>query len=1588
MDDVPGNVRANAIAKLKRAASLPRMNGRRAATPAIGEVVSETERGRSQEPDGDQVHPATAPMPTPPAEPAILSEPETESVPERELAPEQGAVALASELESDAPVLATAPTKKHRTRSRSRSRSKQRLKDGSRPPSRQQLSSTPLPISPPQSPTLLSSDHDSPDQQPSSLPAFDHPPVIPGAPMTPPFTFISTMGQPYLSPSALVVQSPMAMGPTSPQVGPPSLDLIREKFGPGPLQRSASARARTDALHKLTGGRVDPDHVELGPPSPPPATPDVALNRSNTVGGERVAVGRLMMRKLTERRAIPEGETSGEEIVVSVSPSRRRRRRSSQARRRSAGTSIVDDREMNTTPAPTTPSASLQRLPTGPSNLELDLYRGPSPAVSHTQAIERDRDSALARLIGEDHFEFDRHAASRRRGPVVEDDFNEDFAHNFGLPPRTAAESSNVLPVQVPGARLPHSSDAPSFATTSSSIGSMADRVPVYLPDPSLPSPYKQDVFPKSPFGTPMKERRSSEVDLDATENELQVPYLGTSRQNTPSWQTFPEHLYHGDNDEEDDDDTTSHMEPTENLGGESASAESTHDFGELVQAVSFRAEDFGAEHEVEDIPPSTSIDMRESQVSATSTLDAATDSLTLAPPQPDTRPDSVGADWEEIDPSNDVTVRDPMRGVASSTSSSGTPLSAWDKFKGAITRNDGSSSPMMLSRSASRAAGQQSGHVSQVSTDSVASSSSSRAGAPDHIYSPSAWRDPQYQTPLQTASASASSSGLPLPPPSPFTSTSPIPPVSPADFAKYGTDSKLQPFPVLAAMARKRGLSVSHSTPDVSIPTSGRQTPVSSPTGQFSPGSMDVRPTHGLQHQASDSKLLSRFNQAMNPAGSAFNGARPGLKTAPSLEYIDLPQSQLGKSPSTGKSSKFSWIKMRSTSPGPETQRPGKQRKPSLADLLSFKKSPEAGIGHANGNGQAQHAPSSFRPPEQPVIDMTGAAASRSVAAQHQFQEAAGVGFPTDRLPNRDMHNGRVPARVASEEADTTSPSDPHPRISQSDIVPDTSADESAAPSAPNSTIDSYASPRSDASRSDFDLSPKSSGAMLRFESLLSSGRLKSLDPPPRKLLYMSAVSQVASSSSVKNRFLFLFNDVLVVAQPAPEDESTNKAPLDRRYEVRNVIELHRLRLCVGRDDPSSNYDDHGKGTVQREPYLHNFIREFGADPERAIYNLQAKSGISNDPVAVGKLLFETVELDRGQLADYLAHRDRKRILKAFIDCFGFAGVRIDSALRVFLLSLAMPSDDSAFEVLLGVFASRWFEVNAGAIAYDKELTQRLVRSIVSLNDALHPPMPLGHYARYASPAPSITARNFIDAFRVHDPSGLIADDVLAGIYRSVSIQQMQQPPNLSLGYRSSPPAFVKAEGLPRRLTYRMASDSVYVRITYPDPEFSIQLQGKDLLFDPPELRFDKSPEASFKVTGTSLGVKSIIMCKTGAHASEYSGLPLSTNVTVERAYMKPVFQLAFLGTRGPRKYMFSVDESTCFSDWVQLLSLHISMAGDAQQVRSPTGADALYRASEAVAMEALRACIGSSYVGHELVILAQQNSLIPSVLSLLRGA
>jgi serine/arginine repetitive matrix protein 2 len=122
--------------------------------------------------------------------------------------------------------------------------------------------------------------------------------------------------------------------------------------------------------------------------------------------------------------------------------------------------------------------------------------------------------------------------------------------------------------------------------------------------------------------------------------------------------------------------------------------------------------------------------------------------------------------------------------------------------------------------------------------------------------------------------------------------------------------------------------------------------------------------------------------------------------------------------------------------------------------------------------------------------------------------------------------------------------------------------------------------------------------------------------------------------------------------------------------------------------------------------------------------------------------------------------------------------------------------------------------------------------------------------------------------------------------------------------------------------------------------------------------LTFSKSLEASFRITGTSLGPKRITMRRSGSNALLYSGLPLSSSVVVERAFMRNTFQLAFSDMHcDRRRYMFSVDDPVLRHQWVASLKRQVEIAclqlRDAGHGR--TGTTKFHLAAEAVAFRVL---------------------------------
>jgi serine/arginine repetitive matrix protein 2 len=482
------------------------------------------------------------------------------------------------------------------------------------------------------------------------------------------------------------------------------------------------------------------------------------------------------------------------------------------------------------------------------------------------------------------------------------------------------------------------------------------------------------------------------------------------------------------------------------------------------------------------------------------------------------------------------------------------------------------------------------------------------------------------------------------------------------------------------------------------------------------------------------------------------------------------------------------------------------------------------------------------------------------------------------------------------------------------------------------------------------------------RLDTLLGNGSRglagTAFDNPPRKLLLSSQVFQVANSNTVKDRFLFLFNDILIVAKPVTHEYDalldTNKpSPLDRKFIVKSVVQLRDVRFTADRDDLLLS----PLASISRNPLVRTFVVQFAKDADSAISHFFEKSGTRDDPTVLGQLLFRMLELDRAKLGDYLSRRTSKVVLKAFIGCFGFGGVRIDKALRVFLQSLHLASSSrysNPLEYVSDSFASRWYDANADLVAYDKDLAIRLVRAIIQLNDVLYGGVVQDPWS-HVQIKRNVTSRDFIDAFRRYDPRCLVSDDLLDRIHASTKREPLSQARNAAYS-TTQDQLIVLKRPIPSRLTYRMQSEPIIVRIPQVDPSLTIHLHGNELIFDPPYLSFARSAEASFRITGTALGLKTVSFSRSGTTALLYTGLPLSSSIMIERSFMRNTFQVAFVNHQGSkRRYMFSVDDPVMRHNWTVSLERQIGIASASQQTQAES-ASPFHRAAEQIAFRVLQ--------------------------------
>ncbi|KAJ1558361.1 hypothetical protein HK096_001845 [Nowakowskiella sp. JEL0078] len=461
--------------------------------------------------------------------------------------------------------------------------------------------------------------------------------------------------------------------------------------------------------------------------------------------------------------------------------------------------------------------------------------------------------------------------------------------------------------------------------------------------------------------------------------------------------------------------------------------------------------------------------------------------------------------------------------------------------------------------------------------------------------------------------------------------------------------------------------------------------------------------------------------------------------------------------------------------------------------------------------------------------------------------------------------------------------------------------------------------------------------------------------------LLHRGPAFQVLTLSTVKDRHLFLFPNVLVIAKEvlpgASIPELNNSTHAESLFYPKSVLNLSTIQLKE--DRPNNSVFEN----PQPHPIVASAIAEFTDDPLKAVSGLLEKRVLMGTPEHIAQFLHVTPGLSRRQLGLFLGMPQHFEIYSAFLDIFQFRGAKLIDALRIFLGVVRLPGDKDIIDDMLAIFARKWYSVNSNLVSYSEAVCIQLLFDTISLNAELH------------------TAANFEllqqklfqfqDSFFTRLPSDGLQYDLIESIQNSILKEKLAMVSDISAGAKSTP-IYIEVEGSPNacfinRVTINAPSSLITIRIPQTDAHFRIVVSGRDLQVSPSAvLDFSTSSVARFRVRGTVLGKTFLMMSKMGNTAGKYvfmlkpnTVVPRPTEVgvdeittpvwtrsiVVEKPFLRYTFQLemrlangggVIAGSEnaehedeetgqskgksgGKVKYMFSVPDGHSRRDWIK---------------------------------------------------------------------
>uniref|UniRef100_H3CF70 Golgi brefeldin A resistant guanine nucleotide exchange factor 1 n=1 Tax=Tetraodon nigroviridis TaxID=99883 RepID=H3CF70_TETNG len=130
----------------------------------------------------------------------------------------------------------------------------------------------------------------------------------------------------------------------------------------------------------------------------------------------------------------------------------------------------------------------------------------------------------------------------------------------------------------------------------------------------------------------------------------------------------------------------------------------------------------------------------------------------------------------------------------------------------------------------------------------------------------------------------------------------------------------------------------------------------------------------------------------------------------------------------------------------------------------------------------------------------------------------------------------------------------------------------------------------------------------------------------------------------------------------------------------------------------------------------------QFNQKPKKGIQFLQEKGLLSSptDNNQIAQWLRENPRLDKKMIGEYISDRKNAELLDSFVNTFGFQGLRIDEALRLYLEAFRLPGEAPVIQRLLETFTDNWHKVN-GSPFMSNDAGFALAYAIIMLNTDQH---------------------------------------------------------------------------------------------------------------------------------------------------------------------------------------------------------------------------------------------------------------------------